>query len=74
MGKRARKGQRGGRREGAGRPPTLVDPAMLSFRVERELVEALSELAGGKGVSTYVRDVLERHVRARKSRAGKTRV
>ncbi len=38
---------------------------MLSFRVERELIEALQELARDQGVSTYVRDVLRRHVAAK---------
>ena len=69
MAKRARKGQLGGRREGAGRPPFLEDGVRLSLRVERELFEALGRLAGDDGVSAYVRGLLRRHVkRARQGR------
>ena len=65
MGKAARKGQHGGRRKGAGRPPTMKDPVMLSLRVERGLFDTLGELAGDRGVSAYVRELLRRHVRSK---------
>ena len=42
---------------------------MLSFRVERELVSALEEFAGPRGVSAYVREILHRHVRSKQVRS-----
>ncbi len=41
---------------------------MLSLRVERGLFDTLGELAGGEGVSAYVREVLRRHVRSKRRR------
>ncbi len=64
MGNSARKGQRGGRREGAGRPAELADAVMLSLRVESSLLRKLSNLAGEESIS-YIRGVLRRHVKAK---------
>ena len=41
---------------------------MLSLRVERELFETLRNLAGDAGVSNYVRELLRRHARAKRTR------
>ncbi len=65
MGKSARKGQRGGRREGAGRPAELADAVMLSLRVESSLLRKLGDLAGEESISSYIRGVLRRHVKAK---------
>ncbi len=65
MSKSAQKGQRGGRREGAGRPAELADAVMLSLRVESSLLRKLSNLAGEESISSYIRGVLRRHVKAK---------
>lgn len=43
------KKQRGGRREGAGRKPTGKALTTVSFRMERQLIEAIDEAASKSG-------------------------
>ena len=62
-----KKSKRGGRRVGAGRPPLMTDSVMLSLRVERDLFDELGDLADEQSVSSYVREVLRRHVKRRRS-------
>ena len=63
---RRKKDKRGGARPGAGRKPILRDPVHVSLLLEADTVEALEELAQGKGMlfSGYVRTVLGKHVAA----------
>ena len=68
MAKKPGKGQHGGRRAGAGRPPIIKDAVMLSLRIDLVLLEDLQELAGEEGVSGYVRGLLRRHVRSKRRR------
>ena len=50
-----------------GRPPILERPDRLTLRLEESTVVALEELAEARNlpVTTYVRGVLEQHVRRR---------
>jgi hypothetical protein len=68
MGKK--KSQRGGRRKGAGRKPTVLDPVKISFLVEREDADALDQFARRKGVplSEYARRLVHRHVERKRTK------
>ena len=59
-----KKAQHGGRRRGAGRPPTLRDPIMLNVRIDGEVFDHLGQLAdaAGQSLSEYVRRLLKRHI------------
>jgi len=67
-----KKAKRGGKRPGAGRPATLRDPTVFALRLEQETVDELAHLADGerRPLATYARQVLEAHVRARRSKLG----
>jgi hypothetical protein len=66
------KGTRGGAREGAGRPPELVDPVRITIGFEREDLESLQTIGEGSGrsLASLVREgarlVILRHRRKRK--------
>ncbi len=59
-----KKGKRGGRRPGAGRPAFLKDSTFLTLRLEKRTLDDLVRLAGAepRALRTYVREVLEAHV------------
>ena len=66
-----RKGTWGGKRPGAGRPPTLEDSVMLNVRMTRSDVEQLRRTGKEKGLdlSTHVRAILKRSLeRSRRQR------
>ncbi len=65
-----KKGKRGGRRPGAGRPAVLSNPTFLTLRLEEETFDELARLADAKrrALRTYVREVLVAHVARRKRR------
>ena len=46
-----KKGTRGGRREGAGRPVELDEPVSRWVQIERRDLEAGEEFARGRGIS-----------------------
>ncbi len=49
---RKSKGKRGGKRPGAGRPPTLSDPVRFIMTIERTEIEALEEVAEERGAKS----------------------
>ncbi len=59
-----KKGKRGGRRPGAGRPAVLSKSTFLTLRLEEETLDELARLADTerRALRTYVREVLEAHV------------
>ena len=63
-----RKKKRGGARPGAGRPPILSEPVRVTVWLEESTVAVLDELAESRELplTTYIRDVLERHVRRKR--------
>ena len=63
-----RKSGHGGARARAGRPPILAQAVRISVRLEEDTLAALEELAETRDlpVTTYVRGVLEQHVRRRR--------
>ncbi len=67
----ARKSRRGGRREGAGRKLLPVEERLrnsVNIRLADWEYEALVETAGDTRPSTYVREVLVRHLKRRTRR------
>jgi predicted HicB family RNase H-like nuclease len=65
---RPKKRTRGGRRQGAGRPPLFEESADLTVRFPREDLEALGGMAAERGVSTaeMVREAVRRYVARRR--------
>ncbi len=57
---RKSKGKRGGKRPGAGRPPTLKDPVRFIMTIERTQIEALEEIAEERGqtIASLVRSAV----------------
>ena len=62
------KGTRGGRREGAGRPPVLADPVSRWVQFEREDLEAGERLAQARRISfaEFMRRALRTYLRRQK--------
>jgi hypothetical protein len=63
------KGKRGGKRPGAGRPPSLKDPVRFILTVERADIDALEEIAGerGQSIASLVRSAVTAYLRRRRS-------
>ncbi len=61
-------GKRGGRRPGAGRPPTLEDPVRFIMAVERAEMEALEAIARerGQSIASLVRSAITAYLRRRR--------
>lgn len=66
--KRKKRGKRGGARPGAGRKPYFDESANLTVRFPKEDVDAVVEIATGRGVSAgeIVRDAVHRYVARRR--------
>lgn len=65
MAARKTKPGRGGKRAGAGRPPTLKDARSVTLFVEGPDFEALEEIAEERGVSvaSLIREAVSAHLR-----------
>ena len=63
------KGKRGGKRPGAGRPPTLKDPVRFIMSIERTEIEALEEIAQERdqSIASLVRSAVTAYLRRRRS-------
>ena len=63
------KGKRGGKRPGAGRPPTLKDPVRFILSIERTEIEALEEIAQERdqSIASLVRSAVTAYLRRRRS-------
>jgi hypothetical protein len=66
---RKSKGKRGGKRPGAGRPPTLSDPVRFIMSIERTEIEALEEIARERdqSIASLVRSAVTAYLRRRRS-------
>ena len=66
---RKSKGKRGGKRPGAGRPPTLKDPVRFILSIERTEIEALEEIAQERdqSIASLVRSAVTAYLRRRRS-------
>jgi hypothetical protein len=62
------KGKRGGKRPGAGRPPTLKDPVRFIMTIERTEIGALEEIAKerGQSIASLVRSAVTAYLRRRR--------
>ena len=62
------RGRRGGKRPGAGRPPTLRDPVRFIMTIERTEIEALKEIAEERGqtIASLVRKILSTYLKRRR--------
>jgi hypothetical protein len=62
------KGKRGGKRPGAGRPPTLKDPVRFLVTFERTEIDALEEIAreGDQSIASLVRSAVTAYLRRRR--------
>ncbi len=65
---RKSKGKRGGKRPGAGRPPTLKDPVRFIMSFERTEIEALEEIAQERdqSIASLVRSAVTAYLRRRR--------
>ena len=65
---RKTKGQRGGKRPGAGRPPTLKDPVRFIMTIESAEIEALEKIAEerGQSIASLVRSAVTAFLRRRR--------
>ena len=65
---RKTKGQRGGKRPGAGRPPTLKDPVRFIMTIESAEIEALEKIAEERGqtIASLVRSAVTAYLRRRR--------
>jgi hypothetical protein len=63
------KGKRGGKRPGAGRPPTLKDPVRFLVTIERTEIDALEEVAKERdqSIASLVRSAVTAYLRRRRS-------
>ena len=63
------KGKRGGKRPGAGRPPTLKDPVRFLVTFERTEIDALEEIARERdqSIASLVRSAVTAFLRRRRS-------
>jgi hypothetical protein len=66
---RKSKGKRGGKRPGAGRPPTLNDPVRFIMSIERTEIDALEEIARERdqSIASLVRSAVTAYLRRRRS-------
>jgi hypothetical protein len=66
---RKSKGKRGGKRPGAGRPPTLKDPVRFLVTFERTEIDALEEIARERdqSIASLVRSAVTAFLRRRRS-------
>ncbi len=66
---RKSKGKRGGKRPGAGRPPTLKDPVRFILSIERTEIEALEEIAQERdqSIASLVRSAVTAYLRRKRS-------
>jgi hypothetical protein len=62
------KGKRGGKRPGAGRPPTLNDPVRFLVTFERTEIDALEAIAKerGQSIASLVRSAVTAYLRRRR--------
>ena len=62
------KGKRGGKRLGAGRPPTLKDPVRFLVTFERTEIDALEATAKERdqSIASLVRSAVAAHLRRRR--------
>jgi hypothetical protein len=62
------KGKRGGKRPGAGRPPTLNDPVRFLVTIERTEIDALEEIAQERdqSIASLVRSAVTAYLRRRR--------
>jgi hypothetical protein len=62
------KGKRGGKRPGAGRPPTLKDPVRFILSIERTEIDALEEIAReqDQSIASLVRSAVAAFLRRRR--------
>ncbi len=62
------KGNRGGKRPGAGRPPTLKDPVRFIMTIERTEIDALEEIAREQkqSIASLVRSAVTAFLRRRR--------
>ena len=69
MGVRKSKRQHGGKRPGAGRPPSLEDPVRFILSLERTDIEALEEIAEerGQSIASLVRQAVATFLKRRRS-------
>jgi hypothetical protein len=65
---RKSKGKRGGKRPGAGRPPTLNDPVRFIMTIERTEIDALEEIARERdqSIASLVRSAVTAYLRRRR--------
>jgi hypothetical protein len=61
------KGKRGGKRPGAGRPPTLNDPVRFLVTIERTEIDALEAIAKERdqSIASLVRSAVAAYLRRR---------
>ncbi len=61
-------GKRGGKRPGAGRPPTLNDPVRFIMTIERSEIDALEAIARerGQSIASLVRSAVTAYLRRRR--------
>ena len=66
---RKSKGKRGGKRPGAGRPPTLNDPVRFILTIERTEIDALEAIAQERdqSIASLVRSAVKAYLRRRRS-------
>jgi hypothetical protein len=62
------KGKRGGKRPGAGRPPTLKDPVRFIMSFERTEIDALEAIAKERdqSIASLVRSAVTAYLRRRR--------
>jgi hypothetical protein len=60
----SRKTSRGGKRRGAGRPPTLEDPVRYILSLERTEIDALEEIAENesRSIASVVREAVAKYL------------